>query len=243
MSKYQVSIIMPAYNCKDTLLQAVESVLSQTYRDWELIIIDDACPSKSYQVIKYITDSRIKLMHNQENKGVAATRNVGIKQATGQYIAFLDADDYWLPDKLAHQIYWLNEGYDVVCSAYWRVTGEHKKLVIPPRTFTFKDILKSNYIGNLTGIYNSSNLGKHYQQRIGHEDYVMWLEILRKAPEAYGVQEPLAVYRVMEDSLSSNKLKAITWQWTIYRNVLKLNIVKSVYYFMCYLSLAILKRL
>lgn len=239
-----VSIIMPCYKATDTIRRAVQSIHNQIYQDWELLIIDDACPRNSYRIIEDIVqqDSRIKLLHNPQNLGVAMARNVGIKQAKGQYIAFLDADDYWLTDKLAQQIDILKKGYQIVFSSYFRESNGRRRLVAVPSRVNYQKLLKSNVIGNLTGIYNASKLGKVFQKEIGHEDYLMWLILLQKSDIAYGITEPLAVYSVAKNSLSGNKLKALRWQWHIYRQELRLNWAYSFYYFCFYILNAFNKR-
>lgn len=240
-----VSIIMPSYKASTSLLQAVKSVVEQDFQDWELLVINDACPNQSYKTIQQLSsqDERIMILHNDSNKGVAYTRNVGIKQARGKYIAFLDADDLWLPTKLSEQIKLLNSTADIVYAYYYRQTTTGKKLVKTPVKTCFKAMLKSNYIGNLTGIYNAKKLGKQYQKSIGHEDYLMWLELLQKTKVAVAVEKPLAIYNVAEGSISANKLKTISWQWYILRRELSLNTIVAAYYLSWYSIMAIYKRL
>lgn len=241
----KVSIIMPVYKASETIKQAVESVISQSYENWELIIINDCCPNNSCNEIKSLVAgcSKIKQINNRVNKGVAASRNIGISIAQGEILAFLDSDDYWHQDKLMLQIIKIKEGFDIISSNYFRLRPNSKNIeVFHKEIFNYLDMLKSNQIGNLTGIYRCDRLGKFYQKDIGHEDYLMWLQIIRKAERGYCVQQPLAYYRVSEDSVSSNKLKAITWQWKIYRQELQLNLVSSLWLFLNYLHKALKKR-
>lgn len=241
----KVSIIMPVYKASETIKQAVESVISQSYENWELIIINDCCPNNSCNEIKSLVAgcSKIKQINNRVNKGVAASRNIGISIAQGEILAFLDSDDYWHQDKLMLQIIKIKEGFDIISSNYFRLRPNSKNIeVFHKEIFNYLDMLKSNQIGNLTGIYRCDYLGKFYQKNIGHEDYLMWLQIIRKAERGYCVQQPLAYYRVSEDSVSSNKLKAITWQWKIYRQELQLNLVSSLWLFLNYLHKALKKR-
>ncbi|GAB1440031.1 glycosyltransferase [Providencia sp.] len=238
-----VSIIMPCYNAEKYISESINSVLAQTYTKFELIIIDDSSTDKSINIISEYQDDRIKLIKSNLNQGVAASRNKGIIAAKGQYISFLDSDDLWLPNKLEYQLTKLQAGYDVVCSNYFTFNNETDiKLRVSPAIIKYSSMLKSNFIGNLTGTYNVSNIGKVFQKKIGHEDYVMWLEILKKSGKAFCIQEPLAKYRISNASLSSNKFKAIKWQWSIYRNELKLSTPKSLYYFSHYLLNALKKR-
>lgn len=241
----KVSIIMPVYRASATIEQAVASVITQSYKNWELIIINDDCPEDSCRVIaKYIADdSRIVQIDNATNQGVVCSRNAGISQAKGQILAFLDSDDYWRKDKLQRQMTKIEEGYEVVCSNYLRIKKNSAPVeVTHKKEFNFIDMLKSNHIGNLTGIYRCDWIGKTYQKEVGHEDYLMWLKVVKLAGIGYCVQEPLAYYRVSNKSLSSNKFRAMTWQWNIYRKELNFSLVLSVWLFLNYLFNALKKR-
>ena len=241
----KVSIIMPVYKTIETIEQAVASVVTQSYDNWELIIINDDCPEDSCRVIaNYLTDDpRIVQINNSINHSVVISRNIGITHATGQIIAFLDSDDYWHSDKLERQVAKIEEGFDVVCSNYLRVKQNSELIeVMHKKEFNLIDMLKSNQIGNLTGMYCCDRVGKIYQKKVGHEDYLMWLEIVKLAGIGYCVQEPLAYYRVSNKSLSSNKFRAMTWQWSIYRKQLNLGLIISLYFFLNYLFNALKKR-
>ena len=236
---------MPVYKASATIDQAVASVVTQSYHNWELIIINDACPEDSCRVIReqVINSPQIIQIDNATNQGVVISRNAGIAHASGSIIAFLDSDDYWHSDKLKRQIVKIEEGYDVVCSNYLRVKPNNEHLLVKhKKEFNFFDMLKSNQIGNLTGLYRCDRLGKIYQKQVGHEDYLMWLEIVKRSGNGYCVQEPLAYYRVSNKSLSSNKFRAMTWQWYIYRKELNLNLILSGYFFVNYLLNALKKR-
>lgn len=241
----KVSIIMPVYQAGRTIEKAVSSVIAQSYEHWELIVIDDFCPDNSCKQIESLiaNDSRIIQIKNIYNEGVAASRNKGIEQAKGEVIAFLDSDDYWHENKLSLQLDRINEGYDVVCSNYFRVSSD--KILFKVRSseiFDYSDMLKSNKIGNLTGVYRCDHIGKIYQKNIGHEDYLMWLEIVRATHEVYCVQQNLAYYQVTNNSLSANKLQAMIWQWKIYRRELRFSKMKSIWLFMYYIYLSFKKR-
>lgn len=238
-----VSIIMPAYNAEKTIIDSINSVLKQDFKSFNLYVINDASQDKTKEIILSFNDSRIIYLENDKNSGVAESRNKGLKNANGKYIAFLDSDDLWLPNKLSSQLKLLNEGWDVVCSNYTTFDSSGiKSLRTASEVIKYSDMLKSNFVGNLTGVYNRENLGVFFQKNIGHEDYVMWLQIIQKSRHAFCIQEPLAKYRLSDDSLSGNKLKAITWQWSIYRNELKLPLLKSSYYFSHYILNAFKKR-
>ncbi|WBA59058.1 glycosyltransferase family 2 protein [Providencia sp. 21OH12SH02B-Prov] len=205
--------------------------------------MDDSSTDKSINIISEYQDDRIKLIRSNLNQGVATSRNKGIMAAKGQYIAFLDSDDLWEPSKLEKQITLLESGWDLVCSNYSAFNADGKtKLRISPRIITYHDLLRSCFIGNLTGIYCAKKLGKFFQKSTRAEDYLMWLAILKSAQKAYCIQDSLAKYRISNNSLSSNKLKSAVWQWNIYRTELKFNICKSIYYFNHYVYNALHKR-
>ncbi|WP_275075577.1 glycosyltransferase family 2 protein [Providencia rettgeri] len=237
------SIIMPVFNSEKTVSDSINSVLNQTYSNFKLYIINDSSTDNSKDIILSFNDERIIYLETPENSGVASARNLGIKHCTGNYISFLDSDDLWLPRKLECQLAKLLDGYDVVCSNYITFSNDSElSLRQSPTIIKYTSMLKSNFIGNLTGTYNTYSLGKFFQKKVGHEDYVMWLEILKKSNKAFCIQDSLAKYRVSNTSLSSNKLKTIKWQWSIYRNELKLSNTKSLYYFSHYILNALKKR-
>jgi len=242
-----VSIITPSYHSSQFISYAIESVLAQTYLNWELIVIDDSSPDNANEIVEgYIkNDDRIKLIKLQKNGGAANARNEGIKNAKGKYIAFLDSDDIWLPQKLEKQIQIMHANNLVLTySSYYTIDEDGNKINMRscPVSITLRDMYKSNHIGNLTGIYDSEQLGKYFFHNIGHEDYVMWLSIMEKIKQTKGINQPLAEYRILTNSLSANKIKALVWQWKIYREVLHFNVVKSLFYFLHYVYFAIKKR-
>ena len=165
-------------------------------------------------------------------------RNRAIKKAKGRYIAFLDSDDIWLPEKLEKQIRFMQDHEVELCYSSYFVIDETSATVgqfnIPSLKVDYKELLKTCIIGNLTAIFNIEKIGKIYMEDVGHEDYTLWLKILKKIDHAYGIKEPLAKYRVSKKSVSGNKLIAATWQWKVYREVEKLSLVRSVYYFLYY---------
>lgn len=240
------SVVMPAYNAAKTICRSIESVLNQSLDSFELIIIDDCSTDDTQQIIStYLKDSRVKYRRNANNCGVALSRNEGIKHSSGRYIAFLDSDDYWIENKLFEQKKHFEQGHMVVCSNYYAEDDSRRKRIlrVSPEIIDFKMMLKSNFIGNLTGAYDCSKLGKFYQCKSGHEDYIMWLSLIEKSGTAYCIQAPLAVYSVSDQSLSADKITAMKWQWCIYRKHLKLGVVKSTYYFFNYLVFAFKKRI
>jgi len=235
-----VSIITPCYNAQAYIAEAIESVLAQTYEHWEMLIVDDASTDKSREIIQSYAekDSRIKLIMNEQNRGTARSRNRAIEQARGEYIALLDSDDVWLSNKLEVQITLMDSEVVFVCFSAYFIMNVNSQTIGCYSSFekvSYVDLLKTSSIGTLTMIYNAKKLGKFYFHQVGHEDYVMKLEMLKKVDFAYGIEEPLARYRIGGHSLSRNKLKAAKWQWYIYRNIEKLSLMKSVYYFLNYI--------
>jgi glycosyltransferase involved in cell wall biosynthesis len=248
MSNDLVSVIMPVYNAEAWLPRAIDSVLAQSHDHLELITVDDGSSDRSPGMLDAYAaiDERVRVMRQPSNGGVAAARNAGIAAARGDYVSFLDADDWWHPAKLERQLASMREsGALISYASYWRVAEDGRVLskVIPPPQVNWQDMLASNFIGNLTGMY-ARRLGDVRFQRIGHEDYVFWLEQVRRAGKAVRVEspEPLAWYLVRERSLSANKLRAASWQWDIYRSVEKLGLIQSAYCMARYVQHAMVKR-
>ncbi|MBB5022848.1 glycosyltransferase family 2 protein [Desulfurispira natronophila] len=242
-----VSIIMPCHNSEKYISLALRSVQNQTYPSWELIVVDDCSTDGTVEIITDFarSDSRIRLISLADKSGPAVARNAAIEASAGRYIAFLDSDDVWLPEKLQKQIQLMQENnVSVSYSAYYTVDekGERTGVRNQPSTIRYRDLLCSNFIGNLTGIYDAAALGKTYFKKVHHEDYALWLDLLKKTDRAMGVAEPLAEYRVQSSSLSSNKIKSMLWTWKIYRDVEGLSLYKSVRCYVSYLKHAILKR-
>lgn len=248
---YLVSIIMPAYNAEKFIAESIESVLAQTYPNFELIVIDDCSPDQTVEIVQnYVSkDKRVKFFKKERNQGVAEARNTGLNHAKGDFVAFLDSDDKWVEDKLEKQLAVLKErnDIDVVYGSYYRFNSDGVRNVVKvPNLLDKKKLFKGNPIGNLTAIYNFKKYPEIRQKKIGHEDYLFWLEIFNSSPDVkgIGIQEPIAYYRVAEDgkNLSGNKLKAASWTWSIYRKHLKLNLISSLFYFSIYIFRAVIKR-
>jgi len=234
-----VSIITPSYNSKRFIEDTIKSVIAQSYQNWEMIIVDDASIDESIEIIqKYVNiEYRIILFSNDKNLGASESRNLAIKEAKGTYIAFLDSDDIWLPNKLEKQIELMERENIAMSYSNYETINEDGVVIgkfLAPSKIRYQDMLKTSYIGTLTTIYNVRKLGKIYFMNIGHEDYILKLEILKKIDYAIGIDEVLAQYRITENSLSSNKLKSALWQWNIYRNIEKISIFKSIGYFISY---------
>ncbi len=244
----KVSVVMPAYNAATTLRASMDSVLAQTHADVELLVIDDCSKDSTWAMIEEAAacDARVVAIKMPQNSGVAAARNAGIEAATGNYTAFLDSDDRWLPGKLALQLAHMRDTGTMISYASYRrfdESGRELSVVRPPAEVGYADMLKSNRIGNLTGVYDRT-LGDARFQRIGHEDYVFWLQLVRRAGIARRVPttDPLAEYLVRTGSLSADKRKAARWQWNIYRNVEGLDPIRAAWYFAHYAAIAVGKR-
>lgn len=249
MNNNLVSIITPSYKSEKFIAQTIESVLAQTYQNWEIIIVDDVSPDNSNDTIeKYCkNDNRIKLIKLERNSGPAVARNKAIEESKGRYIAFLDADDLWKPEKLEKQIKFMEEKDCVLSySAYETMTEEgvlKNKYINPPLKIAYKDLLKSNYIGCLTAIYDTEKVGKIYMPLINkRQDYGLWLKILKNTDFAYGLDEPLATYRIMSNSVSSNKYKLLKYNYLLFREHEKFSSIKSFYYLIWNILFKLLKK-
>ena len=244
-----ISVIIPAYNNENYLILAVESVLTQTYQDFEIIIIDDRSTDNTLRVAIELAskDSRLKVISNPKNLGVVGSRNKGFAAATGEYIAFLDSDDIWLPDKLEKQIELMERNsFDLCYTAYSFIDadgGEFGKTYNVPESTSFSKMLRENVIGCSTVVVRK-NLTNDVKMReeYAHEDYVMWLELLRGGARAGGINEPLVLYRKTEQGRSFNKLNAAKGRFYIYRDFLGLSLPKSIFYFAIYAVNGIIKH-
>ncbi|WP_037318214.1 glycosyltransferase family 2 protein [Salegentibacter sp. Hel_I_6] len=229
-----VSVIMPAFNAEDFIETAVNSVISQTYSNWELFIIDDASTDATFSIAKKLAkeDFRIKILQNQKNSGTGISRNKGIKAAQGDFIAFLDTDDHWKPKKLEIQLEIMQEEEAAVCfSSYLQIdeNGNSRNEIIEALPIlTYQKLLKSNYVGNLTGMYSVKKLGKIYAPEMRkRQDWALWLEAVEKGGPAIGIQRCLAKYRVRKSSISGNKLEMLKYNFNIYHKFLGFNFLKS----------------
>lgn len=248
MNDLLVSIITPSYKSERFISQSIESVISQTYQNWEMIVVDDASPDNSNKIIEeYIKkDNRIKFIKLNKNSGPAVARNKAIKEANGRYISFLDADDLWMPKKLEKQLEFMKKfNLDLTYSSYNLQDEEDNDLgiFVTKENISYESLLKTNSIGCLTAIYDTKNIGKMLMPDIiKRQDYGLWLKILKNVGKTKGMLEPLATYRIMKNSVSSNKFIAAKYVWKIFRDIEKLSFFKSFYYF-CYYIFNGLKNL
>lgn len=243
MSDSLVSIIMPCHNGARTIADAILSVQRQTFSDWELIVVDDNSTDNSTEIVEQLAreDTRVTLLRNKKSTGFPATpRNVGIRAARGHYIAFLDCDDEWLPTKLARQVPLLStRNVAVVFSRYGKMDEMgvfHVDSIHAPTFVSYDRLLKGNCIGNLTGIYDASVVGKVLQKEVHHEDYLMWLEILSRGFFAINTNTVEAVYRESGGSVSGGKLRSLQWTWSLYKKELGLPLLKA---FSCFLHYSV----
>jgi len=233
MKEELVSIITSSYNSSIYIEKTIQSILSQTYRNWELLITDDCSTDDSVEEIhKYVEqDSRIKLFVLSENSGAGIARNNSIREARGRFIAFCDSDDRWLPEKLEKQIQFMqSHNYSLSFSSYY-TCQENGKIVgeISCRSvINYYDLVRNNCIGCLTVIYDTKLLGKMYMPTIRkRQDWGLWLLIVKKCRYAYGLKTPLAVYRLRDNSISSSKWSLVSFNIKVYREVLNYSLFKS----------------
>lgn len=248
MSQELVSIIMPAFNAQNYIAQSIESVLKQTYQNWELLIADNNSIDNTAKIIKDYAkkDKRIKYIDAFTEQSAAYARNQSIDQAKGRFIAFLDSDDLWLPEKLEIQIsFMLKHKYALTYHSY-KTFGNKKRTVIAPKTVNYTQLLRYNSIGCLTVMYDCNFFDSklHMSNVKNSEDWLLWLKILRKTNSvAVGIPQILAEYRITPDSVSANKFKCALNHYHALRNNLELNLSQSIYY-MCYYTIVnILKRI
>lgn len=239
MSSPLVSIIIPVYNAAATISGTVHSVLRQTYPHFEIILVDDASSDNSLECITAIAAQHkaITIITLARNGGPGVARNKGIERAKGKYIAFLDADDRWFPEKLEKQIAFM-QAHNYLLTYTWYNTADKNgniiiKKITSPVSTTYRQLLKQNTIGNLTAIYDCEALGKMYMPELRlRQDWGLWLDILKTGITAYGLQEVLATYRTSGNSLSANKWKVGKYNWIILRKYQKLSVFVSAYYFL-----------
>lgn len=244
------SIIMPAYNTELYIADSIESVLAQTYKNWQLIIVDDCSTDSTKSIIKryQALDSRIKLICLEKNGGVANARNLAIKHACGQYVAFLDSDDLWLPEKLSKQIKFMQDNHCLFSYHNFRMldvnTNKLLREVHVPACVDYTELLKGNRTGScLTTCIDRSVIRDIYMPNEKHEDYICWLEILKQyGITAYGIDECLGYYKVGKMSVSSNKLKSALWTWRVYRESQKLGFIEAMYYMFFYIKQGLMKH-
>ena len=244
-----VSIISPSFNSSKYVSDTIESVIAQTYKHWELIIVDDASNDNSVSIIEKYSkeDSRIKLVKLTINGGAAKARNAGLRIAKGRYIAFIDSDDVWLPKKLTEQLIFMQKHKAPISFTSYGVYNEILDTefysISVPNTIDYKGYLKNTIIGMSTTIIDKNIVGdfSFYNIRTRQDTY-LWITLLKKGFIAYGINNKLAKYRIRPDSISANKIKAVKQVWFLYHKLEKFNILKTLYYISFYGYNAIKKR-
>ena len=241
-----ISIIIPMHNSSKHIEECLESVINQTYKNLEIILVDDASKDNCVELVKKYNDNRIKVIELKENVGAGLARNKGIEEATGSYICFLDSDDYWAKDKLEKQVKFIEDNnYTFIYGGYdYLKNGKRKKAKVP-KNLNYNQLLKDHSIFTSTVMLNMEHLKKEdiYMPNLKRgQDYGAWWNILKEGITAYGITDTLAIYRVGEKSLSSNKFKAIAETWYLFKRE-NMGFFKRLYYFSCYAFYAVKRRL
>lgn len=245
-----VSVIMPVYNSSRYLGEAIESVLGQSYEALELILIDDASSDESVTIIHsyQAKDPRVHLIALEENQGAAVSRNAGLRQARGQYVAFLDSDDLWVQDKLRRQLDFMKtQGHDFTFTAYAFITSTgsiRPAGAQPPFSLDYRGLLKNTAIPCSTVVIDQASIGSFQMPLVRRgQDTATWLMLMReRGVIAYSMNEVLSYYRQVDQSLSSNKWCALKRTWHTYRHLEELPLIPAMYYFIHYAINAIRRR-
>jgi teichuronic acid biosynthesis glycosyltransferase TuaG len=247
MNERTVSVIVPAYRAAAVIEAAIESVRAQTWRDWEMLVADDCSPDNTRDVVSRWSarDSRIRLIPLERNGGPATARNAALVQARGRWIAFLDSDDLWLPQKLERCIAFAQrERAALVYTGYRRISADGSRTgrYIPvPARLSYGQLLGNTAIATSTVLIDRSLTGDIRMQRVYYDDFVCWLGILKRGLAACGLDEDLMRYRVMHKSVSRDKGRSAREVWKTYRGVEGLNLAASGWYFANYALRALTK--
>ena len=235
----KVSIVLPAYNADKTIGRAIDSILQQRYGEWELLIIDDGSTDDTNRIVKgYTGDPRVHLFAQDANVGVSASRNIGLDAAIGGYVAFLDADDYWLPEKLEVQVNFMQR-YDLIVSAtsYFREVEITKKRFIEKtmKSAGINEMLERNRMAHSTAMVKREVISNIRFEKTGHEDYVFWVRVLLHSQSRVRfIQRPLTVYTVRKGSVSANKIRSAVWHWKNLRQDFSLPFTSAAKFFLSY---------
>lgn len=248
----KVSIIVPVYNAQKYIEETIRSVKAQTYDNWELLLVEDGSTDDTARVLEELLqkepDVRIRMLP-KENGGAAKARNYGLSQATGRYIAYVDADDLWSSDKLEKQLAFMEEKQAAFCFTGYEFADENGvgkgTVVRVPETLVYKQALKNTTIFTSTVMFDTQKIAKEELNMpiIKSEDTALWFKVLRTGITAYGLDENLVRYRRMGGTLSSNKLEAIRRIWNLYRKSEKLSIPYSIYNFVFWAFRAVWRRI
>lgn len=242
---------MPCYKASQFIAQSIESVINQTHKNWELLITDDCSTDSSVEIIKSFTkkDPRIKLFVMEKNSGAAATRNNSLSFAQGNFIAFLDSDDMWLPQKLEKQLAFMQKNNCAISFTSYMPMSEDLnvkyKVINAVDKISYTQYLKNTIIGMSTSMIDKEKVGEFsFNNKLRtRQDAYLWISLLKKGNNACGLQEVLSIYRIRKNSISANKIKAAQKVWYLYYKLEKLGLLKSSYYFCFYALNAVKKRL
>ena len=238
-----VSIITPLFNCEKFIRETIESVISQDYTNWEMIIVDDCSNDKSIEIVNQLmsVDNRIQLIKNKTNKGAGDSRNLAIKKAKGEFIAFLDSDDIWSPNKLSiHLQFMINNNSAFSHTSYGYIDELGNKIMstfnVSKYPVNYTDLLKRTEISCLTAMYDVRKIGKMYMPNLRRkQDYALWLDILKLDFKSDPLDLELAYYRQRRNSNTSNKFKLIFDHWKFLRFREKIPVLKAFYYLLCWI--------
>lgn len=249
MGKNLVSIIMPSYNTANHISKSINSIIKQTYKNWELIIVDDCSIDNTDKIVaEFLNDKRIKYLKNKKNFGAAVSRNRALKEAKGKWIAFLDSDDLWKEEKLEKQIDFMEENnYDFSYTYYEEINENGEKLNVEiqgPKKITKFGMYNYCWPGCLTVMYNAEKIGLLQIEDIQkNNDYAMWLKIIKKT-NCYLYSYSLAFYRKRSGSISrQNYLKLIKWHYRLFREADNQNIFNSLIFTIRNLFFGVIKKL
>lgn len=245
MIKGLVSVIMPTYNCGRFITETITSIQAQTYENWEIVIVDDCSTDNTRKIVDALMaqDARIKYHCLETNSGAAVARTEAMRLAEGEYIAFCDSDDLWMPEKLEKQLQFMEDnGYAFSCTAYEQIDEESNSL-----NRVIKTVKKTDYnrllldcpVGNSTVMYNVEKMGKFEVPNIRkRNDDALWLTMLKKEKYIWGMPDVLMRYRIRKNSISSNKLSVIKYHWILYREIEHLSVFRSAFHigFWCFLK-------
>ena len=231
----EVSIITPCYNSSKFLKETIQSVLSQTFTDWEWLITDDFSTDDSVEVINEINDPRIILTIAEKNGGAGKARNLSLEKASGRFITFLDADDFWEPIFLEEMISFMKkENAEIAYSNYARCDENLVPKIADfkaDKEVTFQNLLKTCRLSLLSSMYDSQRVGKEFfPAGSKREDHVMWLNLLKKIPVGKPLNKTMAKYRMHESSVSRKKTNIMKDQYLVYKDYMKFSTLKSLYY-------------
>lgn len=241
-----VSIITPTYNCGKFINETIKSVLNQTYKNWEMIIVDDCSTDNTEKIVLKFDDERIKYHKLKINSGAAVARTTAMQLAKGSYMAFLDSDDIWTEDKLEKQLNFMKKNnYAFTCTSYEQIDENGNSLseiINPVKKCSYNRLLLDCPVGNSTVMYDVTKMGKFEAPNIRkRNDDALWLQMLKKEKYIYGFNSVLMKYRIRKNSISSNKLKVIKYHWILYREIEHLSILRSLFHIFYWCVIKVLK--